>query len=603
MPILARIQTKNSPNKKQRKREKQREDRHTQMNSLFLLLFLLIKINVARISSFQSPSRSQNVVDTTISLKQFRNGFQTITTYRPEENKLIIENTAISELSSVEVNDISVSETQPTSSPSSSPTEAVPLNAEFIIIDITKAGRYVGKGLRKQFIISCGGDVEITGNGGINHYKVLPFANQRITINDFQAANDVFDFLQYPSVASIWNIGYQTYPLVLLLRNSQQIRLPNYNTMQLSDQNFIFVIQDGPTSSTITKDETFHFWTKDLISALTVLCGLCFLVFFFYFFYPKIKRFLKIEEYKNIDNDEVADEENAQTDDAVSANTGRPAGTLMARQRAGGYTQLITDYSPSAPSAPPSTLVNNNNNRNSVNSVGSTSPLKEYVNSTKENQTRGVNKTHYADDGKSEAKDHSDVVGVGGSRRTFKNAPISTKEKSFKDNKKKKKNLSSSDSDEGMNPLIKKKTKKDFELESFNSETIKPITSKIKKSSFIDESTSKKKTTTDGDKDKKEGKKRLTMTQRNSIRKKSIALKQQKKKQTDNESVDSYSPLHQNKDDYYNDNKLKKRKNSDFDSSEDLMNLSFGSDWDLSDMDLDDLDDDDLDLDFKKFAV
>jgi hypothetical protein len=132
-------------------------------------------------------------------------------------------------------------QSQPTSSPSSSPTEAVPLNAEFIIIDITKAGRYVGKGFRKQFIISCDGDVEITGNGGINHYKVLPFANQRITINDFQAAKDVFDFLQYPSVASIWNIGYQTYPLVLLLRNSQQIRLPNYNTMQLSDQNFIFV--------------------------------------------------------------------------------------------------------------------------------------------------------------------------------------------------------------------------------------------------------------------------------------------------------------------------------------------------------------------------
>jgi hypothetical protein len=569
------------------------------MNSLFLLLFLLIKINVARISSFQSPLRAQNFLDAPISQKQFRNGFQTITTHHPEENKLIIENTAISELSNVEVNDISVSGKQPTNFPSSSPTEAVPLNAEFIIIDITKAGRYVGKGLRKQFIISCGGDVEITGNGGINHYKVLPFANQRITINDFQAANDVFDFLQYPSVASIWNIGYQTYPLVLLLRNSQQIRLPNYNTMQLSDQNFIFVIQDGPTSSTITKDETFHFWTKDLISALTVLCGLCFLVFFFYFFYPKIKRFLKIEEYKNID-EEGADEENARTDDAASNNTGRPAGTLMARQRAGGYTQLIAD-SPSAPSARSSTVVNNSkNNRNSVNSVGSTSPLKEYVNSMKEDQTRGVTKTHYADDGKSEAKDD---VGVGGSRRTFKNVPLSTKEKSFKDDKKKKKNLSSSDSDVGKKPLIKKNTTKDFEVESFNSETIKPITSKIKKPSFIDESTSKKKTTTDGDKDKKEGKNRLTMTQRNSIRKKSIALKQQKKKQADNESVDSYSPLHQNKDDYYNDSKTKKGKNSDFNSSEDLMNMSFGSDWDLSDMDLDDMDDEDLDLDFKKFAV
>ena len=197
----------------------------------------------------------------------------------------------------------------PTSRPSLTPPERI--GQQYQIIEITNAGvyTYTGKPTNKQFIINCGGDVMITGQRGKNHYKILPFANQVITITDFKKDGDVIDLLQYPTIDDIHDIGYSTYPLTLLLTDRQKIVLPLFTTMTLDPtRNFVFSSSITITTSAPAEN---NFWSRDLISAVAVLGVLCFLVFFFYFFYPKIKQILRLEEYKNLsdENDDNDDEE------------------------------------------------------------------------------------------------------------------------------------------------------------------------------------------------------------------------------------------------------------------------------------------------------
>jgi hypothetical protein len=196
----------------------------------------------------------------------------------------------------------SISFDPPTSRPTSSPSVGIPLSSQFTIIEITKGGVYSDRGIRKEFIINTGDYVTISGHGGINHYQIIPFANGRLTIVDFQTSTDVIDLLQFPYIKSLSQVSYTTYPFVILLPDNQKIYLTGFNMMKLSYSNFVLMTPSlSKSTETSTPDK---FWSNDLITAVSVLGALCFIVFFLYFGFDKLKRIFQIEEYKVISKGE-----------------------------------------------------------------------------------------------------------------------------------------------------------------------------------------------------------------------------------------------------------------------------------------------------------
>ncbi len=241
-------------------------------------------------------------------------------------------------------------ESQPSSSPTQIPTAQYQFSTTYKTFQITSGGTYSFKGFRKQIIINTPDPVTVTGNGGINHYKILPIAGGKITVTDFDTNTDLFDLLLFSGIEDISNVGYSTNPLTLLLTDNQRVILPNYKIMTLSIENFIFIIPSSTitTTSSSTDDGHFVFWSSDLISAVSVLTILVFLVLFFNVFYNKIKRIMKLEEYANITEDkEEQDEEKTRlvrTGKKTQQSENGQSPTPFARKRdiSGQKSQLLT---------------------------------------------------------------------------------------------------------------------------------------------------------------------------------------------------------------------------------------------------------------------
>lgn len=243
----------------------------------------------------------------------------------------------------------SYNESQPSSSPTQIPTAQYQFSTTYKTFQITSGGTYSFKGFRKQIIINTAEPVTVTGNGGINHYKILPIAGGKITVTDFNTDTDLFDLLLFSEIEDISNVGYSTNPLTLLFTDNQRVILPNYKIMTLSIENFIFVIPSSTiTTTSSTDDGHFVFWSSDLISAVSVLTILVFLVLFFNVFYNKIKRIMKLEEYANITEDkEEQDEEKARLVRAgkktqQSENGQSPTPFARKRDISGSQNQLLT---------------------------------------------------------------------------------------------------------------------------------------------------------------------------------------------------------------------------------------------------------------------
>jgi hypothetical protein len=218
----------------------------------------------------------------------------------------------------------------PTSRPTSSPSVGLPLSSQFTIIEITKGGVYSDRGIRKEFIINTGDYVTISGHGGINHYQIIPFANGRLTIVDFQTSTDVIDLLQFPYIKSLSQVSYTTYPFVILLPDNQKIYLTGFNMMKLSYSNFV-LMTPSLTKSTETSTQN-RFWSNDLITAVSVLGALCFIVFFLYFGFDKLKRIFQIEEYKVISKGEGEGEENDAWDEGNNNDDHLPPHSTVTNQ-------------------------------------------------------------------------------------------------------------------------------------------------------------------------------------------------------------------------------------------------------------------------------
>jgi hypothetical protein len=246
----------------------------------------------------------------------------------------------------------------PTSRPTSSPSVGIPLNTQYAVIEIKKGGVYSDRGIRKEFIINTADAVTITGHGGINHYKVVPYANGRLTIIDFQTSTDVIDLLQFPFIKSLSQISYTTYPFIILLPNNQKIYLTGFNIMKLSYSNFLLMTPSLTKQTTTSNDD--EFWSNDLITAVSVLGGLCFIVFFLYFGFDKIKRILKIEEYKVISKSEGG-EDDAWDDD----HNNKGDNHLPATNQSSPHKPLLSSTTAAVP-PPPSSYVNSGKKKHEI---------------------------------------------------------------------------------------------------------------------------------------------------------------------------------------------------------------------------------------------
>jgi hypothetical protein len=155
------------------------------------------------------------------------------------------------------------------SSPTPAPTSIDYSNLPYYIITVAKPGIYVGRTLRKQFVITSGGTVRITGSSGISYYKLSPVANATLIITDFKVKLDILDLSQFPEAYDIDRLNYAEYPVTIYLNNNQEIIFSSWKKWNFTTSNFVF--SDPPKAPS---SSTGPVLSSDVLSAISILGGL-----------------------------------------------------------------------------------------------------------------------------------------------------------------------------------------------------------------------------------------------------------------------------------------------------------------------------------------
>jgi hypothetical protein len=191
-----------------------------------------------RIPSFKPSSRSPTVLETNspslspsvIPTKSFQTA-SPITTKRPSSSPT----------------NRPVSSNYPTSSPSIPPTESFASESSKEIT-IDRGGIYKVPSGKGNFIISGEGSFKLNGEGsgdGKKIYTLLPSKNT-ITITGFHSRTDQISLVHFPHLLSINDLAYRSTPLQILLSREQKLILSELGIRDLTEENFIFHIDNEP---------------------------------------------------------------------------------------------------------------------------------------------------------------------------------------------------------------------------------------------------------------------------------------------------------------------------------------------------------------------
>ena len=147
----------------------------------------------------------------------------------------------------------------PSSEPSSSPsTSQISSYEDLLKVIVNSTNTYHGQeGQNQIFYISSiiAGSVTIHGKSGRKVYVIFPKRSpqdpdSRIEIADFEASMDLLDLSYFSAFHSMDDLSYSSDPLTIVLASNQAVVLSSHETLDLTEDNFVFSSTVSSSSQT-----------------------------------------------------------------------------------------------------------------------------------------------------------------------------------------------------------------------------------------------------------------------------------------------------------------------------------------------------------------
>ncbi len=117
--------------------------------------------------------------------------------------------------------------------------------AQYLNIDITTGGTYVGTAANENFVIDSSQDTTISGGDGDDMFTFLEHSGVNTTITDFDEINELINLVAFSNINNIKDLTIVSSPTTIYLDNNQKVILENLTPTDLTEDNFIFA--SGPT--------------------------------------------------------------------------------------------------------------------------------------------------------------------------------------------------------------------------------------------------------------------------------------------------------------------------------------------------------------------